>query len=109
MGVLLKLRLMFVYILYSSSLDRFYIGFTTDLPEQRLERHLAKYYENAFTRKADDWELFWWLQCKSEAQAKKIERHIKRMKSRVFIQTLKKYSDIGIRLLEQYAIDCSVK
>ncbi|WP_147392257.1 GIY-YIG nuclease family protein [Algoriphagus lacus] len=32
----------FVYVLFSQSLDRFYIGLTTLSVEERLENHLAK-------------------------------------------------------------------
>ena len=58
-----------VYILYSNSLDRFYIGFTSLNPEERLDKHLNKYYEGAWTRIANDWELYWQLECNSLKQA----------------------------------------
>jgi hypothetical protein len=42
----------FVYILYSPSLDRLYVGETAD-PAQRLKRHLAGHQR--YTRRAADW------------------------------------------------------
>ena len=92
----------FVYILYSNSLDRFYTGFTVILPEERLERHIKKYYRGAWTRLATDWEFYWNLECENEKQAMKIERHIKRMKTKVYMQNLKHYPEIGLKLLEKY-------
>ena len=93
----------FVYILQSEKLNRFYIGYTTDI-DKRLYFH-----ENAesrkFTYRADDWELFFSLECESEFQGLRIEKHIKNMKSKVYIQNLKIYPEISIRLLEKYKTD----
>ncbi|MFC0264185.1 GIY-YIG nuclease family protein [Fontibacter flavus] len=45
----------FVYILYSTKLDRFYTGITTLLVEERFENHLQKRFGKLnFTQKADD-------------------------------------------------------
>ncbi|MDZ7777198.1 MAG: GIY-YIG nuclease family protein [Bacteroidales bacterium] len=94
----------FVYILYSQSADKFYIGATTEAPEQRLQMHQDKYYGNKkFTFKYNDWTLFHAIQCKSHSQARKIENHIKNMKSKTYIQNLKKYSAIEIKLLSKYS------
>jgi putative endonuclease len=46
-----------VYILYSYKLDKFYIGSCLNL-ELRLEQHRIKEFSDGFTRKADDWKLF---------------------------------------------------
>jgi len=40
---------MYVYILYSEKLDRFYVGQTALPPEQRLEEHNSARNENSFT------------------------------------------------------------
>ena len=69
----------YIYILYSRKLDVYYTGSTILHPEERLERHLTKYYgDNKFTAKADDWELFFSELCVSKEQANSIERHIKK-------------------------------
>lgn len=47
-----------VYILYSLSIDQYYIGSCLDL-KQRLEQHLNKSYQVGFTHRANDWELFY--------------------------------------------------
>ena len=39
-----KMERAFVYILHSISLKKYYVGFTTLTPEERLIRHLSDYY-----------------------------------------------------------------
>ena len=78
-----------VYVLYSKTLDRFYIGQTQDINE-RLLLHLEKQFVDSFTSRANDWELFHKILCKSRVQAIQIEGHIKKMKSRKYLLDLKK-------------------
>jgi len=93
----------FVYILYSEKLQRFYTGVTTLDIEERLENHIDKKYGKLnFTQKANDWKLFHYIQCENFSQARKIELHIKKMKSKLYIHNLKKYSDIEKNLLIKY-------
>jgi len=93
----------YCYILHSEALDRFYIGSTILKPEDRLKRHLEKFYgDKKFTAKAGDWTLFFTIKCESIEQAKRIEMHIKRMKSKKYIKNLPVYPDIIKRLLEKY-------
>ena len=93
---------MYVYILYSAKADIFYIGFTTETVEIRLQRHLTGYYPNKFTSKVDDWEIFFTLECISVKQGMSIEKHIKKMKSKTYIKNLKLYPGISEKLLEKY-------
>ena len=82
--MLFILKMFYVYILYSESLDKYYIGYTSVAIEMRIERHLNNYYSNHYTKIANDWKLFWSLECENQFQALKIENHIKKMKSRKF-------------------------
>jgi len=91
----------FIYILYSQKINRFYIGYTTDL-ETRLDFHLHDTQTRKFTYKADDWSFFYTLQCTSKHQALAIEKHIKAMKSKTYILNLKKYPEIAEKLLDKY-------
>ncbi|MBW7839469.1 MAG: GIY-YIG nuclease family protein [Chitinophagaceae bacterium] len=70
------------YIIYSQSIDTFYVGITQESIEFRLAKHNAGTYGTHFTSQAKDWELFLLLPCDSVSQSMKIERHIKKMKSR---------------------------
>jgi putative endonuclease len=69
-----------VYILHSNSLDKFYVGLTTLSPEERLDRHLNKFYEKTktFTRKANDWILVWSLECETIEQARNLKNTSKK-------------------------------
>ncbi len=91
----------FVYIIYSQSADKYYIGETNELLV-RVNLHNSKQFHNSYTTFADDWELFWSLQCNNLSQARKIEKHIKSMKSRRYIENLKIYPEMSDRLLEKY-------
>ncbi|NOZ46269.1 MAG: GIY-YIG nuclease family protein [Chlorobi bacterium] len=93
----------FCYILKSQKLNKFYIGATTAKPNIRLERHIKKYYGyKKFTSHADDWELFLSIECESMHQAVLIEKHIKQMKSKKYIENLVIYSEITQKLLFKY-------
>ena len=89
-----------VYILHSVSIDKFYIGYTSNM-QQRLEIDLNP-IKNKFTAKADDWTVFFMLECQSKTQALQVESHIKKMKSKTYINNLLKYPDISTKLLQKY-------
>ena len=91
----------FVYILFSESLNKFYIG-TTDDVTRRVEEHNNIKYCNKFTSRGVPWSLFFEITCQSSSQAYKIEKHIKAMHSKVHIQNLVKYPEMTINLLDKY-------
>ena len=95
----------FVYILYSQKIDHYYIGSTKNDAEVRLAKHLSNFYQkdNSYSKRAKDWVIFLEIFCESEKQARLIEVHIKKMKSRKYIQDLKQYPKIIERLIEKYA------
>jgi putative endonuclease len=89
-----------VYILHSDKLKRFYIGYTSDF-ETRLEFH-KNAASQKFTANADDWSLFLQIPCENKTQGLNIEKHIKKMKSKTYIQNLIKYPDIILKLKDKY-------
>ncbi len=91
-----------VYILYSKDLDRFYTGSCKEILD-RTDQHLNMEYTKSFTTKAHDWILFWHDDDLHYKQARKIEAHIKKMKSKIYIQNLKKYPELIMKLKEKYA------
>ncbi|MFY7742466.1 MAG: GIY-YIG nuclease family protein [Flavobacterium sp.] len=91
----------FVYILHSEKLNRFYIGYTKNL-DKRLDFHLHDTQSRKFTYKADDWSLYFSIKCTTKNQALAIEKHIKAMKTKIYIQNLAKYPEIGLKLLQKY-------
>lgn len=83
-----------VYILYSKSLNRHYVGSCVNL-EERMQEHHSKLFKDAFTARADDWQLLFSLSNLEYMQARKIETHIKKMKSIKYIQNLIKYREMS--------------
>jgi len=67
------------YILYSKTIDRYYIGYTSDMTA-RLLRHNQK--SKGFTGKVNDWELVHQEYFKTKEEAYSRERVLKRWKSR---------------------------
>ena len=91
-----------VYILYSKEIDKYYIGSTKNL-DQRIKFHLEKVFKKSNTVKSNDWELYYSIETENITIALKIERLIKNMKSRKYIDNLKKYPTIAQKLIERYS------
>jgi len=86
---------MHCYVLHSASLNRYYVGACqSDLESRILKHNDHSYGEHRFTAKATDWVLFLAIPCSSYAEARRIELQIKRMKSKTYIENLKKYPEI---------------
>jgi putative endonuclease len=78
-------RMLFVYILYSASIDRYYVGHSENV-EQRLVFHLSG--ESPYTSRASDWKLVYCEEYSNKKEAVKRELAIKRKKSRKYIEWL---------------------
>jgi putative endonuclease len=76
----------FVYILYSESLGKFYIGATSDMLEERLRRHNSNH--SGFTGRSNDWKLVYQEEFFTRSDAFKREKQIKAWKSRKKIEAL---------------------
>ena len=74
-----------VYILFSETKNRFYIGFTSDM-EQRIMRHNQK--SKGFTGNVNDWKIVYTEKYDSKEEAYTREQQIKSWKSRIKIQEL---------------------
>ena len=75
----------FVYILYSESRNRYYIGSCGDL-DIRLGRHNAG--ANPSTKSGRPWKIAYHETCADNAEAVKREYYIKKMKSRIYLEAL---------------------
>jgi len=73
------------YILYSSEMDRYYIGSTSDLQE-RLRRHQG--HHKGFTGIVSDWQLVYKEPFTSKSESLKRERQIKKWKNKERIKSL---------------------
>jgi putative endonuclease len=76
----------FTYILYSTTLDKYYVGFTCDDLEERLRKHNS--HHKGFTGKTNDWKLVYFESFKTKEEAYARERQIKGWKSRQMIASL---------------------
>ena len=74
-----------VYILFSATKNRFYIGFTSNL-EERIIRHNQK--SKGFTGNVNDWKVVYIEKYETKELAQQRELQIKSWKSRIKIQEL---------------------
>jgi putative endonuclease len=92
-----------VYIIFSKKLNRNYIGLTHEDLQERIHKHnIQQYGDFRFTAKASDWELRFRINCLSMSQARKIELHLKSMKSKVYLENLMKYPEMTEKLLLKF-------
>ena len=74
------------YILFSKSLDTYYIGFTGNRVTTRLAKHLAGH--KGFTAKTKDWEIAYIEQYNTKSEAMQREKQLKAWKSKIRIKEL---------------------
>ena len=80
----------------------FYTGITS-APDVRLRFHNSKRLNKGVTKRKMPWEYYLILRVNRKYTALRIERHIKRMKSRIYIQNLKKYPEMVENLIKKYS------
>jgi len=90
----------FVYIIYSHTIDKFYIGRSENV-ERRLLFHNNPIESRKFTAKGIPWVLKRSIHCDSIQIAINLEKFIKRMKSRKFIESLIADEGLVKRILER--------
>jgi putative endonuclease len=90
-----------VYILYSPLCNKYYTGSCKELPV-RFEQHITSSIPGAFTAQAKDWVLYLSIDDLKYEQARLIEAHIKRMKSKIYIENLKKHRELSLKLKKMY-------
>jgi len=75
----------YVYILYSKSIDRYYVGYTENL-ELRPQRHNSGWEK--YSKRGTPWALVYSESFSSKSEAIGQEREIKSKKSRKYIEYL---------------------
>ncbi|WP_433832240.1 GIY-YIG nuclease family protein [Flavobacterium anhuiense] len=83
----------YFYILYSKSLNQYYIGHTSESLEERLRKHLSNH--SGFTSKAKDWSVVYSEKFDSKSKAYLRELEVKKWKSRLRIEKLIQNSSAG--------------
>ena len=76
----------YVYIIYSQKLDKFYIGFTSNIQIRINEYHNQG--RSKFTSRGTPWELSYSEIFQTEIEAMRREKQIKNKKSRKYILSL---------------------
>ena len=76
----------YTYILYSLSIKRYYVGYTSVNVEERLKKHLSDH--KGFTSKAKDWAIVYSESFLTKRGAMEREGQIKSWKSRSKIEHL---------------------
>jgi putative endonuclease len=76
----------FCYILYSKSIDKYYIGHSGEDVQERLRKHLSNH--KGFTSKAKDWVIVYFEGFQKKSDAYKREIKIKAWKSKSKIKIL---------------------
>ncbi|MGD1320327.1 GIY-YIG nuclease family protein [Chryseobacterium sp. 2R14A] len=78
----------YIYILYSESADKYYIGYT-QFPTDRLLKHNEQEDFNTYTRKFRPWKMMALFEVSNDKTiALNLERNIKKQKSRKFLERL---------------------
>jgi putative endonuclease len=76
----------YLYILWSEVSDLYYVGYTSDYEKRLLEHNTGVH--DTFTSKHRPWLLKAVFSCESKLHAIRVERFIKRQKSRKLIEKL---------------------
>ncbi len=92
----------YVYVIQSKLDQSFYIGRTSNL-EERLQYHNTPELNVGITKRKIPWIYYFVMEVPNARIAGAIENHIKRMKSRRYIENLIKYPELGKKLLEKYS------
>jgi putative endonuclease len=76
----------YFYILYSITIDKYYIGHTSESLDERLSKHLSNH--KGFTSRAKDWKIVYYENFLDKSQAYQRELEVKKWKSKFRIQKL---------------------
>ena len=83
----------YLYIIYSSAIDKYYVGVSAN-PWHRIEQHNTNSIEK-YTGKTQDWQMKAVFFVSEElSEALKIEKFIKKQKSRKLIERLVNSADV---------------
>ena len=74
------------YILYSVTLDKYYVGYTGDNLQERLRRHNSDH--KGFTGGIGDWKVVYTETFNTKEEAYRREREVKKWKSLKLIEKL---------------------
>jgi len=89
------------YIIYSPLKDIYYVGACQDF-DARLEKHNSgEYGKSTYTVFTSDWQSFLQIEAEDFPHARRLELKIKKMKSRAYIENLKRYPEMVERIKKE--------
>ena len=77
----------YLYISYSNSANKYYVGETHNIDE-RIQKHNIHIYKNSYTKISNDWVIALTFDCNCKEDAIYLESFIKKMKSKKFIEKI---------------------
>ena len=92
----------YLYIIYSENLCKYYVGETPNV-ETRLIQHNEHYFKTNFTKSANDWKVLLKYECENKKEALFLEKFIKKMKSKIFIEKIIVEPKILKDILQRYS------
>ncbi|WP_299012380.1 GIY-YIG nuclease family protein [uncultured Polaribacter sp.] len=75
-----------VYILFSTEIDKHYVGYTQKSADERLNEHL--YNHKGFTGKAKDWKIVYLKEMTTKPKALLLERKIKKRGAKRYLNDI---------------------
>jgi putative endonuclease len=78
----------YVYVLHSSSLNKYYVGSTENIANRLVQHNSGK---GNFTSKGIPWKLVTFFDCNSRSEAVKLEMEIKKRGIKRYLQDKKRY------------------
>ena len=96
----------YIYIIYSNSADKYYIGHSND-PDRRLEEHNTKPF-NTYTSKHRPWIMKATFPVSEDrGQTMKIERYLKKLKSRKIIEQIIEFQHDTVKIAQLVRVPTS--
>lgn len=74
------------YILYSKTIDKYYVGYTCEAISERLRKHNTNH--KGFTGKVEDWQVVYFEEYETKSAAYEREQQVIKWKSRRRIEAL---------------------
>ncbi len=90
------------YILQSQSIDKFFVGSSTDFPMQ-LRQHQKGHFPKGFKTEATDWETFFLIEDIPLDTANRLVKHAKKMKDKDYYQRLKDEPGLKGKLMQEFS------
>jgi putative endonuclease len=89
------------YIIHSKSTDTFYVGSCLDF-EMQFDQHRNGHFPKGFKSSAKDWATFFRMDNLEIDTARRIEKHVKKNKSKEYFESLKKDPTLADKLVEEF-------